>query len=454
MRIVIIGAGNAGRQLAMRLCEERHSVVMIDADPEALAQAESGLDILTICGPGSSPAVLEEAQVDRSDLLIAVTDNDEVNLLSCLLAHAAGVKAKIARVTNPKYLHGSSHYDLQRMGIDLVINQKQECAREVFSMLQIPGAVEAFDLFAGKVMVAGFGLGAVSPLVGRTPAECDRLDLIQKVRVIAIRRDRELVVPHGNTQFRQNDLVYLVGRRADIAAFSDWICPDIQPFEKIIIAGGGDLGLMLARFVEKEVDCVLLEHDEERARFCSAELDRTLVLRADALTESALEESGLHERTAFVALTGDDEGNIMNCLMAQKKGASFTVTQITRTDFIPVVEQLYLVNRVVSPYVSTTNAILHFLRSKKVPAASLLHNLPGELLDIVVSPAHPLIGTPIHALRIPEKAIIAIVLRDNEVMTATGDLVLQSADRVLVFCHPSAVKKIQSMFLTRRAAKD
>lgn len=447
MRIVIIGAGNAGRQLAMRLCEEKHSVVMVDRDPQALALAEAGLDILTVCGQGSNPVVLEEAQTHKSDLLIAVTDNDEVNILSCLLAHAAGVKGKIARVTNPDFLNGSQHYDLQKMGIDLVINQKQECASEVFNMLQMPGALEAFELFAGKVMVAGFSVNAVSPLLGRTPAECDRLDLIQSVRVIAIRRNDDLVVPHGNTVFEQKDLVYLVGQRADIANFFEWVQPDVEPFQKVIIAGGGDLGLMLAKFIEEEVDTVLLEHDEERAKFCSAELHKTLILRADALTESALEESGLHDRTAFVALTGDDEGNIMNCLMAQKKGASFTATQITRTDFIPVVEQLYLVNRVVSPYISTTNAILHWLRSKKVRAASLLHNLPGELLDVIISDESKVNGKQIKQIKMPNTAIIATVMRDGEVATATGDLELQNDDRVLIFCHPDAVKKIQSIFL-------
>ena len=448
MRIVIIGAGNAGRQLAMRLCEEKHSVVMVDANPQALAQAEAGLDILTICGQGSNPAILEQAQADKSDLLIAVTDNDEVNILSCLLGHAAGVKGKIARVTNPDFLrNGSSRYDLKKMGIDLVINQKHECAREVFNMLQMPGAIEAFDLIAGKVMVAGCSINAVSPLLDRTPAECDRLDLIQSVRVIAIRRDNELVVPHGNTVFKQNDLVYLVGQRADISNFFKWVCPDIEPFEKVIIAGGGDLGLMLAKFIENEVDTVLLEQNESRAKYCSAELDKTLILRADALTESALEESGLHDKTAFVALTGDDEGNIMNCLMAQKKGASFTATQIARTDFIPVVEQLYLVNRVVSPYISTTNAILHWLRSKKVRAASLLHNLPGELLDVIIAPNHKMDGRCIKEIKIPSTAIIATVMRDGEVVTATGDLQLQADDRVLIFCHPDAVKKIESIFL-------
>ena len=449
MRIVIIGAGNAGRQLALRLCEEKHSVVMVDADPQALALAEAALDILPVCGKGTNPSVLETAQVDKSDLLIAVTDNDEVNILACLLANAAGVKGKIARVTNPDFLNGSSHFDLRKMGIDLVINQKQECAREIYNMLQIPGALEAFDLFAGQVMIAGFSVTSSSPLLDRTPAECDRLDLMQSVRVIAIRRDDALVVPHGNTLFLKKDLIYIVGKREDIITFFGWVCPEIMPFEKVIIAGGGDLGLMLAGFIENDFDCVLLEQDEERARFCSAQLNKTLILRADALTESALEESGLHGQTAFIAVTGDDEGNIMNCLMAQKKGASFTATQITRTDFVPVVEQLYLVNRVVSPYISTTNAILHWLRSKKVRAASLLHNLPGELLDVIITEDSKLVGKRIRETRMPETAIIAVVMRGGEVVTATGDLAFCPDDRVLIFCHPDAVRKIQTIFMKR-----
>ncbi|MGE4490655.1 MAG: Trk system potassium transporter TrkA, partial [Kiritimatiellales bacterium] len=444
MRILIIGAGNAGQQLAQRLCEEKHSVIMIDTDSAVLAEAESRLDILTLCGPGSSPRVLDVAQVDKCHLVIAVTNSDEVNILSCLYAHAAGVPRKVARVSSPEYIHADDTYDLSAMGIDLVINQKQECAREIFNMLQMPGAQEAFYLFEHKVMVAGFSVNVASPLFERTPAECDRLDLIQSVRVIAIRRRNELVVPHGDTVFCKDDLVYLVGTPDDVAAFFEWVCPDLKPFEKVIIAGGGDLGLMLAKMLESTADCVVLEKEDRRARRCSAELNRALILRADALAESTLDEAGMTDNTAFVALTGDDENNIMNCLMAQKKGASFTVTQIARTDYVPVIEQLYLVNRVVSPYISMTHAILHYLRSHKVQAASLLHNLPGELLDVVISAESRLAGKQIRDIKLPREAIIAVVLRGGEVLTATGDLQLVPTDRVLIFAHPDAVRKIQS----------
>lgn len=446
MRILILGAGNAGRQLALRLCEEKHSVVMVDSDPTALAIAEAKLDLLTVCGQASSPRVLAEAQVERCHLVIAVTNCDEANILACLYANAAGVPRKIARVSSPEYMHSDDTYDLKAMGIDLVINQKRECAREIYNSLKMPAAVEAFDLFAGKVMAAGFRLGPMSPLVGSTPARCSRSALIEKIRIIAIQRGTELLIPRGDTQFERGDLVYLVGKHHTISEFAEWVCPRFEPIQKLIIAGGGDLGLMLAREVEDSVECVLLEQDEERARFCSAKLNKTLVLRADALAESTLEETGVTGRTAFVALTGDDENNIMNCLMAKKQGVGFTLTQITRTDYVPVIESLSLVNRVVSPYISTTHGILHYLRSQDVQAASLLHNLPGELLDVVLQEESKLVGQMIQDVKMPRQAVIATIMRGQGVVAATGGLTLEAGDRLLVFSHHDAVKKIKAAF--------
>ncbi len=447
MRILIIGAGNAGCQLARRLCEERHSVVMIDTDLGALRQAETGLDILTMCGSGSSPRTLDEVQVEKSQLVIAVTDRDEVNIVACLYARAAGVPRTVARVSSPDFMHSNDTYDLTAMGISLVINQKQECAREIFNMLQIPGAQEVFRLFGGRLMVAGFPIGASCPLLGDTPAGCSRPDLMQGVRLLAIRRAGELVVPHGDTVFTENDFTYLVGRPDEVGAFFKWVCPEKVPFEKVIIAGGGDIGLMLARMLETTIPCVVLEKHDGRARRCSADLKKALILRADALAGSTLDEAGLSGSSAFVALTGDDESNIMNCLMAQKKGAGFTVTQITRPDYMPVIEQLNLVDRVVNPYLSMTRGILHYLRSQNIPAASLLHNLPGELLDVTIPEKSRITGSLIRDIRLPRAAIIAAALRGGEVHTATGDLQLLPGDRVLIFVHPDAVRKIEAMFL-------
>jgi trk system potassium uptake protein len=329
MRILIAGAGKAGRQLAMRLCEEMHSIVMIDTDQDALSEADAHLDILTICGSGSNPNILEAADLGSCDLCIAVTDSDEVNILTCLYANSAGVARKIARVRNPDYTHSKATYDLEKMGIDLVINQKRECTQELCNRLLMPGAFEVFDLFKGRVTIAGFRLTPNTPLVGTTPAECSRQDIINEIRMIAVRRADNLIIPYGDTIFQADDLLYIIGSRSKVSEFSEWVCPQFMPIKKVIIAGGGDLRLMLAKKAENRMECILLERNEERAVLCSAKLHKTLVLHGDALSSSTLTESGITERTAFVALTGDDEDNIMNCLMARKKGAGFTATGAT-----------------------------------------------------------------------------------------------------------------------------
>ena len=447
MKIVIVGAGNAGRYLAKRLCGERHSVVMIDERIDVLQQAEASLDVMTLCGSGSAPEILEQAGTDKADLFVAVTDRDEVNIIACLLANAVGVPRKIARVGSDRYDKLSSKYSLMGMGIDLVINQKEACAKEICSALVLPGAVEAFELFGGRTNVAGFEVAPDSPIIGQAPATLPEQSLLRKLRIIAVRRKDGLIIPHGDTVFAPHDVLYLVGSFEDIRAFSLWMNPRQTPFLKVIVAGGGDIGLTVARILTRAgVKVVVLEQEEDRALYCSGELEDNLVLHADALSGSALDEAGIVPRTAFVGVTGDDENNVMNCLMARKRGVDYTITQISRTEYVPVIKSLEVVDRIVSPYESLTRGILHYLRSRNVRAATLLHSLPGELLDVAVVPKSKHIGQSLSDVRFPRGSIVAVILRGKDVITATGGEVIQADDRLLVFADPSAVKRLQVMF--------
>jgi trk system potassium uptake protein TrkA len=448
MRILIIGAGHAGFQIAKRLYEEKHSIVLVDSDADVLDAAEAQLDVMTVMGHGSSPQTLKAAEIEKCELVVAVTDSDEVNILACLYAGAAGVQRNVARVSNEYYINEDQDFSLEKMGIDLVINSKHECAREFVNTVHMPAAVESFYLFKGKLMVAGFAVESDSVIVGCSLADFPYPELLEQNRAIALHRNNKLIIPHGDTVFEEDDIIYLVGSRRDIADFADKVCVRYKPFRKVVIAGGGDIGLMLAKMLESEnIECVLLENDEERAQICSAELKKSLVLRADALSESTFDEVGIVDSTAFVAVTGEDENNIMNCLMAKKNGVSFTATQIRRPDYTPIVEGLGLIDRIINPYTSMTHGILHYLRGRNVQAAALLHNLPGELLDVVIDESSRVVGKTIMETRIPKKSIIVTVVRGHEILPAVGNLELMNGDRVLIFAHYDAVKKLQAMFI-------
>lgn len=447
MRILIIGAGDAGRNLAAKLSAQRHDIVIIDRNEAALNEVAAQLDIQTIHGEGCSPRLLERAGLSKTDLVVAVTDRDEVNILACALANAAGVRHKVARVSNADFLRAHAKFDLRKMGIDLIVSQNEECADEVFNILRMPGTIEALDLLENRALAVGIKVHMDSPLVLQTLKQFPRPDLLEHIRMIGLLRGEELIIPRGDTQLMIGDELYFCGEPAEVRRFLEWANPEDKQFEKVIIAGGGDLGFEVAARVEKtDIPVVLIERDTERAEYCSEMLDKTLVIKGDALNNETLENAGIVPGTAFFAATGSDERNIMLCLLAEKGGASFTVAHVTKPEYVPVISSLSLLDRVVSAHVSMINAILHFVRGKNVKAASQLHKLPGELLDVVIAPQHRWADKPIASLKVPDGVVLATILREDQIIAPTGNTVLRAKDRVVLFARPDAVAKIQELF--------
>jgi trk system potassium uptake protein TrkA len=443
MRVVLIGAGSAGRDLAVRIYKEKHDVVVVDRDSAVLSHLQEELDIQTVVGHGSSPAVLKRAGIAEADLLVAVTDCDEVNLLACVCAKTAGVSFRVARVSNLDIRADSDLLRLKELGVDLAINPKEECAVELAYMLQLPGAEEVVDLLQGRVLALGFKVSADSPLLRQTLKDCLPQEILRTVRFIAVQRGDDLSIPFGDARFMVGDDLYVVGQPDALPALMDVVYPDRPKIAKAIIAGGGSLGLSLARQLEPSgLDIVLIEMDGRTADACSNVLDRTLVLHGDAMSQETLENAGIGENTAFVSTTGSDENNIIMCLLAQKAGASFTVGSVSKPDYVPIINNLSLMDRAVSPHLSMMNSILHFIRGRNVRAATLFHTLPGELLEIMVETGHAWAGRAVRDLGMPKGTILATMERGGDVLVPTGDTLLGVGDRLVVFALPGAVKKL------------
>ncbi|HBA85299.1 MAG TPA: Trk system potassium transporter TrkA [Verrucomicrobia bacterium] len=446
MRILIIGAGNTGRNLAIKFCEERHDVVVVDVKAEPLQELEAQLDVLTIQGEGANPRLLEDAGISKSDMLVAVTDSDEVNILACVFARAAGVEHKVARVSNADYIH-HTQFDLKALGVDLIINQKEECAQDLFNILRMPGAVETADMLDGKVLAVGLKVHMDSPLLMGSLKGFPDSRWLSVIRFIAVIRGKEIIVPRGDTQFMIGDDIYFVGRPEDITPFINWAWPERSIFQKVIVAGGGNLGIHLAALLEKtESQIILIESDEDRANYCSGILNKTMVIRGNALDQETIENVGIVNTTAYVAVTGNDENNIIGCLVAGKLGASFTAAQVNKPEYVPIINNLSLLDRAVNPHLSMMSAILHFVRGKNVKAAAVLRELPGELLEVVIPEKGKWTGKAIKDITFPDGVVIATVLRDKVVCAATGDLEFTAGDRVVIYCAPKAAGKLDSLF--------
>lgn len=446
MRIVIIGGGQTGAHLAEKFCEDEHDVVVIDSSAAALADLDAHLDLMTVAGDGANPAILEEADVERADMVVAVTDRDDTNILACIFARARGVPRTVARVSSSDY-STSRHVDFRKLGVDLLVNQYDEYARDLYNVLRLPGSIEVVDLLDERAMVVGMPIHMDSPLLGSSLKHFAGKEWLQKIRFTAVVRGGDVMTPHGDTTFFVGDDVYFAGEPDAIAGFMQWAWPEYKRFQRAVIAGGGELGLQLARMLEHtRMQIVLIEQDDRRADFCSAQLNRTLVIKGDALDQETLAGIGEAEDMAYVAATGSDEHNIIGCLVAEKFGARFTAAQVGKKEYIGIVNQLRLLDRIVDPRLAMVNSILHFVRGKNVQAAAILARLPGELIELKLAARHKWVGRAIKELKIPDGVIIVTALRAGQVKTTTGDLVLADGDRVVVYCLPTAMGKMESLF--------
>ena len=447
MRALIAGAGNAGRRLAERLCSENHEVVLVDENQRRLDEVSSVLDLLTICGNAASPAVLEEAQLSKATLFAAVTDHDEVNILAALFAHEEGVPQTVVRVSNSAYLAQHAVDMLLKMGIDLIVNEHDECAREIQMVLNMPGTREVIEMVQGRILCVGFTQRSGGRMTGLALRDYAGEGLLNNVRLLAVMRQGVLLIPDGDLVIEPQDIVYCIGQAAAVRAFVQDVCRDCPPIEKVIIAGGGDTGMHLAKRLEHtDRQIVLIEKDEATAQRCSAGLSKSLVLHGSALDRQLLDEVGVDHGTAIVAAMGDDENNILAALLAKKAGATFGVPIVSNPSYVQIINDDHLLDRAVSPYLTTINAILRFLRGTNIRAVNLLHNVPGELLQVDIPVGSRWHETPVHELNLGRKAILAMVLHGDDAIVPTGDTVLHVDDRLFIFVPQGTASKVEALF--------
>ncbi len=442
MRVVIVGAGEVGFNTALMLSREEHDVVLIEQDESLVERAMEQLDVLTIQGNGASPKLLAEAGVKRSDLLIATTNSDEVNIIACLAAKAQEVPRTVARLHNPDYYDPREPLARDMFKIDFVIHTEQMAAEEIREALLVPGAINVETFAEDRIEVAEVILVEDSPVVGLPVRE---IKLPEQSLIIGIVRRGEALVPRGDTVLEARDHVFLIGERRHVGRVVGAVTNDTAPVREVMIFGGGRIGLTLALALERVgISVKVIERDEVRARYVASQLRKGLVLHEDGTSQDLLLQEGIDRTDAFVAATGDDRANLLAAMYARRLGARQTIAGISRGEFAPLSDALG-VDITVSPRLLAAGAILRFVRRGDVVAVTLLES-GAEMMELRVPRGCRISGRPLSEVGFPEGALVGAILRDDKVIIPSGRETLRPGDDAVVFTLQEAVSKVGRLF--------
>ncbi|MCA9772486.1 MAG: Trk system potassium transporter TrkA [Myxococcales bacterium] len=452
MHIIIIGAGEVGSSLAQRLSQEAKDVVVIDESGDRLRSIQELSDVQTIQGSGSSPAILRKAGIEDADMLIAVTDSDEVNLVACLLAQASySSTIKIARIRNPEYYEASGILGTEALGIDLAINPEREAAEAIVKLLEIPsGATDMIDFAEGRVKLVGLVVSEGSPLAGVRLTKLRELNPNRHVLIAAIvRGESEVIIPKGDTELRAGDVFYSVTVADGVPELLELAGKTIDRIKRVMIVGGTNIGAILAgHFVRAGVHTKLLDRDE---RCCEqlAEAQRGLiVIHGDGTDVNLLAQAGIGEVDAFITCTHDEEDNILMALIAKRLGARRVVPLVNRTTYTPLVTALG-VDIVVSPRSVAVSSILSYIRAGKVVSVRTLRNDIAEAVEFIALATSEIVGRPLAEIKFPRGSIVGAIVRGDTIIIPTGADRIEVDDRVIVFATREAVSKVEKKFTVK-----
>ncbi|MGO2132512.1 MAG: Trk system potassium transporter TrkA [Halomonas sp.] len=436
MKIIILGAGQVGGTLAEHLAYEENDITVVDTDAERLRELNTRLDIRTVTGPASYPAVLRQAGCEDADMLIAVTNTDEVNMIACQVAHTLfRTPAKIARVRATAYLTRKGLFAHDAVPIDVLITPEQVVTDHIRRLIEHPGALQVLEFAGGLVQLVAVKAFHGGPLVGQALGKLR--DHMPKVatRVAAIYRRNRAIIPHGDTVIEADDEVFFIAARRDIRAVMSELRRLDRDFRRILIVGGGNIGQRLAEHLEHSHQVKIIEHNLERCTQLSEQLDRTVVLHGSATSQRLLEEENIEDCDIFCALTNDDEVNIMSSMLAKRMGAKKVLTLINNAAYVDLV-QGGEIDIAISPQQATIGSLLTHVRRGDIVNVHSLRRGAAEAIEAIAHgdfQSSKVVGRTISEVDLPEGTTIGAVVRGNEVLIAHDDVMVESGDHVILF---------------------
>ena len=451
MKVVIVGAGEVGFHIAGQLALENKDVLVIDKKAESLRRVSDNLDVQVFQGSGSSPDILEEAGLPKADILLAVTDSDEANLVACLMADIiAPSVTKLARLRGAVYDGYHDTFCENAPHIDTVINPEIEVVKTIQRMMEVPGAADVADFADGHLKFVGIHLEENHRFVGVQLAELPMHAGEERPLIAAIQRDEELIIPHGKDRLLAGDLVYFITRSEELEQALEIAGKLVKPLRRALIVGGGRLGFRMALALEEQegASCKIIEKDAKRCEFLAERLNRAVVLHGEGSDQDLLAEENVGDMDVVITLTNDEETNILSSLLARRLGASKCITKISKFSYFPLLNTIGI-EQVVSPRLSAINSIIQHIRQGKVLSAVSIKGEQAEVLEAVALETSAIVSKPLKNLKFPKNALLAGIMRQDQSIIPKGDTVILPNDRVIIVARREAIPQIEKFLAVK-----
>jgi trk system potassium uptake protein TrkA len=451
MKVIILGAGQVGSSVAENLVRENYDITVVDTDFQRLADLQDRFDLRTVAGSAAHPEILLAAGAEDADMILAVTNSDETNMVACTIANALfHTPTKIARIRAADYIAHPEIFQQQVIPVDVIISPEQLVTDYILRLIEHPTALQVLDFAGGLVQLVAVRADHGGPLVGRELRTIrEHLPGID-TRVAAVyRRDRP-IIPEGDTVIEAGDEVFLIAARDEIPLVLGELRRLDKPVKRVMIAGGGNIGMRLARALEREgINTKIIEHNPARARAVAETLDSTVVLLGDAADEELLRREGIEDVDTFCAVTSDDEANILSAMLARRLGARRVMALINRAAYVDLM-QGGTIDIAISPQQATIGSLLTHLRRGDVVAVHQLRRGAAEAIEAIAHgdrETSRVVGRRIEEIALPHGANIGAIVRDGRVRIAHHDTVIHSDDHVILFVvDKKQIPEIERLF--------
>ncbi len=451
MQIIILGANQVGSTLAETLANEANDITVVDTDAEKLRELKDHIDIGTITGEASHPDVLERAGGEDADMIIAVTESDEINMVACRVAYSLfQTPKKICRIQSSSYLVSDKLFDKKNgIAVDVVISPELIVSSYISSLIDLPGSLQVLDFADGKVQLVAVKAYYGGPLVGQEIRFLRQHMPSVETRVAAIFRKDRPITPEGSTVIEADDEVFFVAAKNNIRACMGELRRLDRPYKRIIIAGGGNIGLRLAENIEQRYQVKIIERDLKRCAFLSEHLDKAIVLNGESSHQELLLDENIEDTDVFLALTDDDEANIMSSLLAKRLGAKKVMATINNPAYVDLV-QGGEIDIAISPQQATIGSLLTHVRRGDVVKVHSLRRGAAEAMEAIAhgdKASSKVVGRAIEDIDLPEGTTIGAIVRNDEVLIAHDDTVVESGDHVILFLvDRKKIREVERLF--------